>query len=74
MNRASSSFSAAASDDRMSTSIHASAGIAFTDVPPPMRPTLKVVRGVAGTLKSASFAMARPRAFAGLGRPNSAKL
>ena len=37
----------------MSTSAHASNGMALTDVPPPMRPTLKVVFGSRGTSKSA---------------------
>ena len=62
------------SDERRSTSIQASDGIAFTDVPPPMRPTLNVVRGVALTRKSAIVATARPSAFAGFGCPKSAKL
>ncbi len=50
----------AASSDRRSTSIHASNGIEFTDVPPPTRPTLNVVFGVVGTSKAAMAAMARP--------------
>ena len=37
-------------------------GIALTDVPPPMRPTLNVVFGSRGTSKSAMFAIARPSA------------
>ena len=70
-NLASSAASAAESDDRKSTSIQASDGIAFTDVPPPIRPTLNVVRGSSGTWNSAIFATARPSAFAGFGRPKS---
>ena len=35
----------------MSTSIQASNGMELTDVPPPMRPTLKVVLGSRGTSK-----------------------
>ena len=42
----------ATSAERMSTSIHASNGIAFTEVPPPTRPTLNVVFGSRGTWKS----------------------
>ena len=39
-----------------------SKGIEFTDVPPPMRPTLKVVFGSLGTWKSPIAAIARPSA------------
>ena len=46
---ASTAASDAGSDDRMSTSIQPSNGIEFTDVPPPMRPTLNVVFGCFGT-------------------------
>ena len=52
-NRVSSAASAALSADRRSTSNHASNGIALTDVPPPIRPTLNVVRGDVGTVRSA---------------------
>ena len=45
--------SAAGSAERRSTSIHASAAIALTDVPPPTRPTLNVVCGSRGTCRSA---------------------
>jgi hypothetical protein len=48
--------------DRRSTSIQASDEIELTEVPPPMRPTLKVVLGCDGTLRSARCAMARPSA------------
>ena len=58
----------------MSTSIHASKGIEFTDVPPPMRPTLNVVLGTSGTWKSAIWAMARPSAWIGFTRPKAPKL
>ena len=46
---ASSAVRAARSAERRSTSIQASNGIEFTEVPPPMRPTLNVVRGWLGT-------------------------
>ncbi len=54
---ASSDFTSA---ERISTSIQPSKGMAFTDVPPPTRPTLKVVLGVVGTSKASIFAIARP--------------
>ena len=50
----------------MSTSAQASNGIALTDVPPPMRPTLNVVFGSRGTSKSATRAIARPSAWIGI--------
>ena len=56
----SSAASAALSADRRSTSNHASNGIALTDVPPPIRPTLNVVRGDVGTVRSDTAATARP--------------
>ena len=49
--------------DRMSTSIQASDAMALTDVPPPTRPTLKVVLGSAGGRISGS---ARNRAAQGM--------
>ena len=58
----------------MSTSIQPSNGMELTDVPPPTRPTLKVVFGVVGTWISSIFAIARPIAPIGLARPNAAKL
>ena len=54
---------------RRSTSIHASSAIAFTAVPPPIFPTLYVVRGVPGTSIEANRAIIRPMACAALGRP-----
>jgi hypothetical protein len=73
-NLASNALRAVESDDRMSTSIHASEGIELIDVPPPTRPTLKVVLGLEGTWNSPTFAMARPIAPMGLGSPNAEKL
>ena len=70
-NLASSDCSDAASAERMSTSIHASNGIEFTDVPPPMRPTLKVVFGSFGTWKSPIAAIARPSAWIGFTIPKA---
>ena len=49
----------------MSISNHASNGIAFTDVPPPMRPTLNVVFGFSGTSNCEIVATARPSACIG---------
>ena len=46
---ASSAVNAAESIERKSISIQASNGIELTDVPPPTRPTLKVVFGSPGT-------------------------
>ena len=54
--------SAASSDERRSISIHDSTGMAFTEVPPPMRPTLNVVFGLEGTWRSEMRATARPKA------------
>ena len=64
----------AGSDDRMSSSIHPSNGIELTDVPPPMRPTLNVVRGCFGTCSSWIFAIARPIAPIGFAMPKAPKL
>ena len=61
----------ALSAERISTSIQASKGMALTEVPPPTRPTLKVVLGLVGTSKSSIFAMARPIAWMGLAMPNA---
>ena len=49
----------------MSISIQASNGMALTDVPPPIRPTLNVVFGFVGTSNCAIVAMARPSACIG---------
>ena len=56
------------SPERRSTSIQASLAIALIDVPPPMRPTLNVVRGELGTWKSAMRAIALPSAWIGIHR------
>ena len=61
-NFVSSAFNAAGSAERISTSIQASNGIAFTEVPPPTRPTLNVVLGSLGTSNASILAMARPMA------------
>ena len=45
--------------------------MALTDVPPPMRPTLKVVRGDIGTVRSETAATARPSAWIGLAVPKA---
>ena len=50
-------MSAAGSADRRSTSIQRPTAIAFTDVPPPTRPTLNVVFGSRGTWRSAICAI-----------------
>ncbi len=55
-------FREAGSGERISTSIQASNGMELTEVPPPIRPTLKVVLGVVGTSKSEILATARPKA------------
>ena len=44
-NSASTPFNLSGLTERMSTSIHDSNGIEFTDVPPPILPTLYDVRG-----------------------------
>ena len=62
----SSARSEAVSPERRSTSIHASLAMALIDVPPPMRPTLNVVRGELGTWKSAMRAIALPSAWIGI--------
>ena len=49
----------------------ASDGIAFTDVPPPTRPTLNVVLGVVGTSIASILAIARPIACIGFAMPNA---
>ena len=71
---ASTAASDAGSDERMSSSIQPSNGIEFTDVPPPIRPTLKVVFGCFGTWISWIFAIARPIAPIGFAMPNAPKL
>ena len=43
----------------------------LTEVPPPIRPTLKVAFGCSGTSKSATAAIARPRPWIGLARPKA---
>ncbi len=70
-NRESSDASAALSAERRSISNHASNGMALTDVPPPMRPTLNVVRGDDGTARSPTAATARPSAWIGLAVPKA---
>ena len=60
--------------ERISISMPADADIVFTDVPPSMTPTLNVVLGSSGALKSDIFAIALPIACIGLGSPKSAKL
>ena len=55
----------------MSTSMYISVGIEFTDVPPPTTPTLKVVRGFAGTCNFENFVIALLMANAGLTSPNA---
>ena len=70
---ASTAASDAGSDERMSSSIQPSNGIEFTDVPPPIRPTLNVVFGCFGTWSSWIFAMARPIAPIGLAHAERAE-
>jgi len=72
--RASRESSAAWLTERRSRSIEAPLAMAFTEVPPSIRPTLKVVFGVLGTGICAMPAIARPRAWIGLGIPKSEKL
>ena len=55
-------------------SIVAFAAMELTVEPPTTVPTVKVVFGVSGTLRSAIFAMARPNACVALGMPNAAQL
>ncbi len=60
--------------ERMSTSIQASKGMEFTEVPPPIRPTLKLVRGPDRVRESATTvknSMALPRAWEGFTRPKA---
>ncbi len=58
----------------MSISMTASPAIALTEVPPEMVPTVKVVFGSFGVLRSPIFAIARPIAWMALGRPKLLKL
>ena len=55
----------------MSTSIHHSNGIEFTDVPPPTTPTLNVVFGRRRHGERENFCIALPSANAGLTSPNA---
>src|SRR5262249_26994761 len=55
LNSASSFWSSSALSERISISIQAVCAMEFTDVPPSMRPTLKVVLGCLGTLEAQDF-------------------
>ena len=66
--------SASCEDDRRSISNHASSGIEFTLIPPPILHTDSVVRGNRGKGIAASFAAVAPAACTGFATPNAAQL
>jgi hypothetical protein len=69
--RVSRSLSTAGSAERMSTSIQASKGMALTEVPPPTRPTLKVVLGWRD-FEGVDFGDGAPHGLDGIGHAEGA--
>src|SRR5579872_485465 len=70
----SSLLSSASDSDRKSIFIIACEGIEFTDEPPSISPTLKLVRGDSGTRAATKRAIPRPNAWIGFGTPKSDQL